>query len=236
MRQQSVAIGDIAERSFVAPAASLREVKFAPADTLPITDLVEMYINIEASLGNRSHLAIQLASGATGFGAEQVGLDLAWAGSSVLGKHVLLLTGVMPPLGPEIPHDKRSSVHSFHISGWNHDLVKIAGQDIYLGNLGNWRKPSGAVISASEIDRNLDDLSLSFDMIIVAPPPITHDPLGMVMARHVDGNVVVIEAEATRRHTAVRLREMLVRSGRPIIGAVMTGQRNYLPRWLTSVL
>jgi hypothetical protein len=32
------------------------------------------------------------------------------------------------------------------------------------------------------------------------------------------------------------LREILSRSGQPIIGAVLGGRRNYLPRWLARLL
>src|SRR5438132_104998 len=67
-------------------------------------------------------------------------------------------------------------------------------------------------------------------------PAADSDPLGAVLAQHVDGNVIVLEAERTRRSAAIRLRQILSRSGRPIVGAVLNNRRNYIPRWLARFL
>ena len=48
--------------------------------------------------------------------------------------------------------------------------------------------------------------------------------------------VIVLEAEKTRRAAAIRLRETLARSGRPIVGTVLNNRRNYVPRWLARIL
>jgi Mrp family chromosome partitioning ATPase len=60
--------------------------------------------------------------------------------------------------------------------------------------------------------------------------------LGTIMARHVDGNILVVEADYTRRAEAMRLREVLVRSGRPLIGAILNNRHNHLPLWLSRRL
>ena len=227
------AVGEIAEQGFISPGRPIREVEFVPSDNLPVADLVEMYVNVEASLGHRHRLAIQFASMSPCQGGEQIALDLAWVGASVLGRRVLLLTSVILPSADD---DDDVAQAGFNFTNWNQDFVKFAGHEAYLGSLCNWRSAAGTMRSTVEIDRHLNELSLYFDMIMIAPPPFDRDPLGIVLARHVDGNIIVIEAESTRRFAAIRLREILTRSGQPIIGAVMDGQKNYLPRWLARLI
>ena len=229
------AVGEIAEQSFISPGRPVREIEFTPSEDLPVADLVEMYVNIEAALGHRHRLAIQFASMSPCQGGEQIARDLAWVGASVLGRRILLLTSfAIPPADANNAKQVKNS--SFGFANWNQDFVKFAGHEAYLGSLASWRSASGTMLSTVEIDRHLNELSLYFDMIMIAPPPFDQDPLGTVLARHVDGNIIVIEAERTRRFAAIRLREILTRSGQPIIGAVMGGQKTYLPRWLARLI
>jgi hypothetical protein len=235
MRTQTFAVGEIADQSFVSPGRPVREIEFSPSEDLPTADLVEMYVNIEATLGHRRRLVILFASMSQSHGSEQIARDLAWVGASVLGRRILLLTSIMPPYAVSDTNEGRPS-GNFNFTNWNQEFVKIEGHEAYLGNLHSLRNQAGTVISATEIDRHLNELSLYFDMIMITPPAFDCDPLGTVLARHVDGHIIVIEAEQTRRFSAIRLREILSRSGQPIIGAVLGGRRNYLPRWLARLL
>ena len=235
MKNATFAVGEIAEHSFISAGRSVREIEFTPPEGLPVADLVEMYVNIEAALGHRNRVVVQFASMSPRPGTEQIASDLAWVGASVLGRRILLLTSTMPPQAIT-DSEEVSPGGSLNFTSWNQEFVKLAGYEAYLGNLRGWRSPAGTMISSTEIDRHLNELSLYFDMVMIAPPPFDHDPLGTVLARHVDGNIIVIGAEHTRRFAAIRLREILTRSGQPIVGAVIGGQKNYLPRWLARLL
>ncbi len=237
MRHTNFAIQEADDRAFDPIPRAIREIEFAPPADYSVPELAELYVNMESSFGKDCHLAIQLASVSPGLGSHQIGLDLVWVASATLGKRALLLTHTMPLRGH--PSDEgvgiadRARIPS---TSWDQEFVKLADQEAYVGNLDGWREAKGAVISPQDIDRHLDELSDFFDMIVIAPPPLNRDPLGTVLARHVDGNIIVVDAERTRRFAAIRLREILTRSGRPIIGAIMSGQRNYLPRWLARLI
>jgi hypothetical protein len=235
MRNPNFAVNDFPEQTFVPSTRRFTEVELAIPRDLQVADLIEMYVNIEASLGHRRRMAVQFASMSPTVGRLQIPLDLAWAASTVLGKRILLLAPVIPStsLGSG---KKQSRDGAPNPMNWQRDFVKITGQEIYLGDLSTWRTGTGSVLPVIEIERHLDELSLFFDMIMIAPPPLDYDPLGTVLAGHVDGNIIVIEAEKTRQFAAIRLREILSRSGQPILGAVLNGQRNYLPRWLARLL
>jgi hypothetical protein len=236
MRNATFAVGEIAEHSFASAGRTVREIEFTPPNGLPVADLVEMYVNIESALGHRNRIVVQFASMSPEPCGDQIACDLAWVGASVLGRRILLLTSMMAPQSLSDIDDTPGGNGNFNFTNWNQEFVKLAGYEAYLGNLRGWRTPAGTMVSSIEIDRHLNELSLYFDMVMIAPPPFDRDPLGTVLARHVDGNIIVIEAEHTRRFAAIRLREILTRSGQPIIGAVMGGQKNYLPRWLARLL
>jgi len=237
MRQTNFAIQEAPEHGFEPAPRAIREIEFAPPADYAVPELAELYVNMESSFGKDCHLAIQLACVSPGSGNHQIGIDLVWVASASLGKRALLLTHAMPSRG-RMARDGVGVVDDSRVpsTSWDQEFVKLADQEAYLGNLDGWRGPKGAVISPTEIDRHLDELSDFFDMIVIAPPPLNHDPLGTVLARHVDGNIIVVDAERTRRYAAIRLREILTRSGRPIIGAIMSGQRSYLPRWLARLI
>ena len=228
------AIQETQEHNYRPVPRAVREIEFAPPAEYTVPELAELYVNMESSFGKDCRLAIQLASVSPGTDGHQIGLDLVWVASASLGKRALLLTHRMPSRDRE--SDATADASHLPSTTWKQEFVKMAEQEAYLGNLDGWRGPKGAVISATEIDRNLDELSEIFDMIVIAPPPLNQDPLGTVLARHVDGNIIVVEAEKTRRYATIRLREILTRSGRPIIGAIMSGQRSYLPRWLARLI
>jgi Mrp family chromosome partitioning ATPase len=111
-------------------------------------------------------------------------------------------------------------------------MVKVSGFGMYIADLqdvyGGWR----ALAATDEIIGNLRDLSAHFDMIVVIAPPSQNDPLGAVLASHVDGNIMVIEAEHTRRAAALRLRQTLAASGGLVLGAILNNQQVHTPNWL----
>ena len=111
-----------------------------------------------------------------------------------------------------------------------------AGQQLYLADWRGWHSETGALVGGDVIDGHLDELRNFFDMVIMVAPPADVDPLATILARYADGNVIVLEAEQTRRAAAIRLREVLARSGSPIVGTILNNRRNYLPRWLARLL
>lgn len=213
------------------------EMPVARPTDLPIVDLIELYSGIEYALSSPRGSVVQLISPDSDVAAEQIGFQLARAGACVLGKRVLLLRHQMIDDDPSYP---RPAVPFRPATNGCPDLkqsmVRIGGLDIFLANLGDWRSRRGALTAFDELDRQLDDLRGLLDMVLVVAPPADRDPSGAVMARHVDGNVIVVEAEHSRAAAAVRLRETLSRSGRPILGSVLTDRRRYIPRWLARFL
>ncbi len=78
----------------------------------------------------------------------------------------------------------------------------------------------------------LTRLRESFDLVMIASPPASQAPMGVLLSRFVDGNILVLEAGRTRAPVAIELRDALSASGGVVVGAVLTRCRSYVPRFL----
>ena len=78
----------------------------------------------------------------------------------------------------------------------------------------------------------LGKLREAFDMVVIASPAATDAPIGVLLSRFVDGNILVLEAGRTRAPVALELRNSLSASGGMVVGAVLTRYRSFVPRML----
>ncbi|HXS41107.1 MAG TPA: hypothetical protein VN766_13055 [Stellaceae bacterium] len=238
MNKTNLAFGQISDRGAPPPEPKFREVELSTPDDLPIVDLIELYAGIEYALPSDQGLIVQFVTATSGLGSEQVALDMAWAGTSVLGKRMLLLycTKSAHRLIDASQPGSAGAASDMHANAFDNDIAKVAGQQLYLADWRGWHSETGALVGGDVIDGHLDELRNFFDMVIMVAPPADVDPLATILARYADGNVIVLEAEQTRRAAAIRLREVLARSGSPIVGTILNNRRNYLPRWLARLL
>ncbi len=71
-----------------------------------------------------------------------------------------------------------------------------------------------------------------FDLVIVDSPPATASPDGIAISRHVDGVVLVLEAEKTRLPVAVKAKETIEKHGGKLLGVVFNKRRYYIPDFI----
>ena len=231
MNRMNLAPDDYASVGLQERSQFFRELELNAPDDLDITDLIELYVEIEASLASDVGVVVQFIGATRGSGSEQIALDMAWAGSSLLGKKTLVLNctrSFRQAIG--VSADNANSMRPLSLDT---DMAKVTGHEMYLADVRCWRTETGGLVPLGNIRRHLEDLRTYFDMVVLAAPPADSDPFGVVMARHVDSNVMILEAEKTRWAAAIRLREILSRSGGPILGAVLNDRRTYVPHWLS---
>ena len=236
MKKLSFAKEDYADIGVVHQGLAARETEWEIPEDLAVVDLIELYLEIETTLDEDRGITVQFISASSGPGSALVALDMAWAAVSILGKKMLVLNctrdrWTMEQAGG--PNLDGASVQPISAQG---ELVKVAGHELYMADMLNWQGKSLSRAKHDEITAHLREFGQAFDMVVVVPPSADMDPLGAILARCVDGSVVVIEAEQTRRSAAIRLREILARSGRPIVGAVLHDRQNHIPQWLTPLM
>jgi len=105
-----------------------------------------------------------------------------------------------------------------------------------IGPANLWLLPAGAIVQDSAILLNSDrlrdrlcELREEFNYLLINTPPLITFADGMVLGRMVDGVVLVLEEDATRRETALRVTENLRNSRIPILGAVLNNRTFPIP-------
>lgn len=78
----------------------------------------------------------------------------------------------------------------------------------------------------------LADLRQQFELIVVDLPSFTDSSAVTRLGGFLDGMVLVVQAEKVPGKSAQRVLQELRHCGVNVVGAVLTKQREYLPRWL----
>lgn len=215
----------------------IREVDWPLPEDLAMVDLIELYLEIDAALAGDEGMVIQLLAASAGPGSAEIALDMAWAATSLLGKKMLVLNCTRQAWTPW-PSAPPSATGDSVVRALARQakLLKIPGYEMYMLDMLAWPGRGLPPAGMDGISDYIQEFRRHFDMVVLVAPPADSDPLGAVLAGLVDGNIVVIEAEQTRRSAAVRLRELLARCRRPILGAVLHDRQNHVPGWMAQLI
>jgi succinoglycan biosynthesis transport protein ExoP len=204
-------------------------------------ELIELYTGIEQCLRSmmRTGMLVQFVSHAPGESCDEIAMDLATAASETLGKRILVIDGSIDGLacGLRLPEQTASltdRVHSLDDAG--EGIIKLRGRAHYIARLRGAHDHKNAFAAMDEIARLLDKLRAMFDMTILLAPPASVDPLFSLMAPHVDGSILVVAAERTRRSAAIHLSDRVARAGGRVIGSILSQRRVHVPRWFNAFL
>jgi Mrp family chromosome partitioning ATPase len=80
------------------------------------------------------------------------------------------------------------------------------------------------------------DLVESFDYVIVAAPPVRRYPEASLLGSHVDGVVLIAEANVTRRQAARSAADTLRAAGAQLLGTVLTNRSFPIPEAVYRLL
>ena len=115
--------------------------------------------------------------------------------------------------------------------GLSHFLAGMAGEAdvVYETNLpGAYMVPVGRKVSNSlsllnsqRFQMLLDDLAEQFDYVIVDAPPVGLVIDAAQIAKFCDGTVLVVGYNTVRRQELIEVRDQIMQTGCPILGAVM---------------
>ena len=86
----------------------------------------------------------------------------------------------------------------------------------------------------AEAHRLMDELNTEFDAVVFHTSAQGGSPPNQRINQLVDGNVLMIRAEDTRKLTAQSLRAAVIESGGVPLGFVFVGRRYHLPEWIYS--
>lgn len=75
-------------------------------------------------------------------------------------------------------------------------------------------------------------LKVAFDCVVICSSLQGSSLVTQRLTQLVDGNILAVHAEITRKPAAVRLRDTVAEAGGTLLGLIFFGRRYYLPNWL----
>src|SRR5215467_1166087 len=116
-----------------------------------------------------------------------------------------------PSLADNLGVDRdRGFVDSLELGGSIKQFAKSIGPDnLWLLSAGATVQDSSLLLNSDRLRDRLVELRGGFDYLVMNAPPLNAFADGMVFARMVDGVVLILEADTTRREAAARVAESL---------------------------
>ena len=106
---------------------------------------------------------------------------------------------------------------------------QLEPNNLWLLAAGAPAEDSTVLLNSDRMKDRLRELRKEFDYLIVNAPPLGAFADGLVLGTMVDGVVLVLEANSTRREAAVRVTENLRMANIPVLGAVLNNRTFPIP-------
>jgi Mrp family chromosome partitioning ATPase len=110
------------------------------------------------------------------------------------------------------------------------DFAKQIGpENFWFLSAGVAVQDSMALLNSDRMKERLREIRNQFKYIVMNAPPLNAFADGMLLGRFVDGVVLVLEANTTRREAALRVTERLRATSIPVLGAVLNNRTFPIP-------
>jgi capsular exopolysaccharide synthesis family protein len=109
---------------------------------------------------------------------------------------------------------------------------KIGDNNLYLFPCGIRRSKGESYFESRRFDSFLQYVRNSFDYVIFDSAPIHGFPDTQTLCSRVDGVILVITYDKTRRQVALRAKKDLEDAGANILGVVINRRKYYIPDWI----
>jgi hypothetical protein len=199
-------------------------------------ELVKLHHSLAEAINSEDGVVVQFIAPESGAGTEDVVYDLAYISAAWLGKRVLFVngTGHRQETADRYPGDRREPLigNGFDFSEADSAITRVVGMDLFQMTLPSMRGSLELTPTLTRIPEFLTKLRSAFDLVVIASPAAAEAPMGVLLSRFVDGNILVLESGRTRAPVAAELRNSLSASGGMVVGAVLTRYQSFAPRWL----
>ncbi len=112
----------------------------------------------------------------------------------------------------------------------------VTNDKLWVISAGSRATGSSHLLSSERLTARCAELRAEFDIVIVDAPPLAHYADAIALGRLSDGVVLVIEAESTRKESALAAVESLRSSEVKVLGAVLNKRVYPIPQKLYSKL
>jgi protein-tyrosine kinase len=197
---------------------------------------LSLYQSLAALVPDSTRKVIQFIGSREGEGTSTVVREFARVSASKLGKMVLLLDA-------DQHHPTQHLFFNIQPEfGWQDVVCENGAIEKAFYQVGDTRmfiSPSSRkligpsqMFSSQQMEVFLKKLRQRFDLVLIDSEPAALSADSLAISSKVDGVVLVVEAEKTRRPVAESVRDKIKRSGGNILGVVLNKRRYYIPEWI----
>ena len=202
-------------------------------------EMLTLYQSVESLLAKIPRKLILFIGSQPGEGTSTLARGFATLAAVHLNKKVLLFDA-----------DRQAPNQKYHYGigdqiGWQDAEMSGDIQDVIcqIGNSRLYLCPSSNNVSISPeifdsriITATLSKLRERFDLVVIDSPPPVQAPDGLALAPHVDGVILVVEAENTRWKVSENSKNRLLAVHANILGMVFNKRRYYVPNFFYRLL
>lgn len=204
-------------------------------------EMLGLYYNIDSLLSHIQGKLIQFIGSQKGEGTTTLIREFARVSSLKLGKRVLLMkadsqetkSDVESPMTLE--YDLKSLIDHFPDAEIS-DSKEVEEQYTTQVLVEIHAPALSPAFSSAHVKRFCENLKRQFDLILIDSPPVSASPDGLAVARHMDGVVLVVEAENTRWRMVDHVKNRISQANGKILGIIFNKQRHYIPAFIYRFL
>jgi Mrp family chromosome partitioning ATPase len=108
-------------------------------------------------------------------------------------------------------------------------VKQVRHGSLWLLSSGSMEEDALNLLNCDRVKERIAELRSEFDYLLIDVPPLNVYADAMTIGRLVDGAVLVLEANATRRESALRVAEILRSARIPVLGAVLNSRTFPIP-------
>lgn len=203
-------------------------------------EMVELHLNVEALLPDTPRKIIQFTGSRAGEGVSTVVREYAWMATEKLGKSVLIIDTDQTDRGQNVfSHIRNRYSWGDAVRGQvaiDESFSRIDNTNLYVSGYSSRPGAAAQLPDSQQFVSLFERLRVRFDLVLIDSPSSATGLDALVLARCVDGVILVVEAEKTRWPIVESVKNRIVNNGGKILGTVFNKRRNYIPEFIYSRL
>jgi Mrp family chromosome partitioning ATPase len=201
---------------------------------LPLGEVLALYNRCLSLLDEGTSPAIEFVSSVRGEGTSTIVTEVALAVCGLLKNRILLIdaTGSPSPLGRSLENELPASLDTVLMgqAPITDALATLPDVELHFATLGTGGQNGSRLPSTRSIQTLFSRLRQYYELILVDGGSVQSDNYSPVLARSVDGVVLVVEAERTRMPVVDWSLQLLENSKARLLGTVLNKRRYHIPK------
>lgn len=198
----------------------------------------ELKINFLARYTHEAVKSVLFVGTSRGDGASTAAFNFANSLAQDLDVRVLFINADLraPAASETKPDSQRASgLTSLANSEMHVPSTALHGNVHVLPSGRNYADPA-VLFQSKRFDAFMAQVTEQFDYVVIDGPPLDEAPESIALSTKVDGVILVINSQHTRRKIALRAKKRIEEVGGKLLGVVLNRRKYYVPDWLYRLI